>query len=95
MSEPTSPATGQSQRTPPLIQRFFTAGGSCWGARLSCLSPPVSVFTVTRVILDPLRERYGWSKGVISSAVTLYFFTSGVMGMLMGRFIDRYGPNPY
>jgi hypothetical protein len=40
--------------------------------------------------LDPLRERYGWSKAVISSGVTLYFFTAGVVGMLMGRFIDRY-----
>ncbi len=44
------------------------------------------------VILDPLRNMYGWSKGTISSAVTLYFITSGIMGVIIGRQIDRYGP---
>ncbi len=44
------------------------------------------------VILDPLRTLHGWSKATISSAVTLYFFTSGIMGMIIGRQIDKYGP---
>lgn len=44
------------------------------------------------VILDPLRTLHGWSKGTISSAVTLYFFTAGIMGVIVGREIDRYGP---
>ena len=44
------------------------------------------------VILDPLRSLHGWSKGTISSAVTLYFFTAGIMGLVIGRTIDRYGP---
>ena len=44
------------------------------------------------VILDPLRTLHGWSKGTISSAVTLYFFTAGIMGLIIGRKIDRYGP---
>ena len=44
------------------------------------------------VILDPLIARHGWSKATISSAVTLYFITSGIMGMLIGRQIDKYGP---
>ena len=44
------------------------------------------------VILDPLRTAHGWSKATISSAVTLYFLTSGIMGMFIGRQIDNYGP---
>jgi len=44
------------------------------------------------VILDPLRTQHGWSKTTISSAVTLYFFTSGIMGLIIGRQIDKYGP---
>ena len=44
------------------------------------------------VILDPLRTLHGWSKATISSAVTLYFFTSGIMGLIIGRPIDKYGP---
>lgn len=44
------------------------------------------------VILDPLRTLHGWSKSTISSAITLYFLTAGIMGMLIGRQVDRYGP---
>ena len=43
------------------------------------------------VILDPLRSAHGWSKGTISSAITLYFFTTGLMGIIIGRQIDKYG----
>jgi MFS family permease len=44
------------------------------------------------VILDPLRTLHGWSKATISSAITLYFLTAGIMGMIIGRQVDRYGP---
>ena len=44
------------------------------------------------VFLDPLCHAHGWSKGSVSSAVTLYFFTSGISGMIVGRQIDRFGP---
>lgn len=44
------------------------------------------------VILDPLRARHGWSKGTISLAITLFFLTAGVMGMIVGRQIDKFGP---
>jgi MFS family permease len=46
------------------------------------------------VILDPLRAQYGWTKGTISSAVTLYFLVAGVMGMLIGPRVDKYGAKP-
>ena len=46
------------------------------------------------VFLDPLSVEHGWSKGAISLAVTLYFFTTGVMGIIIGRQIDRFGPRP-
>ncbi|MBA4393166.1 MAG: hypothetical protein C0407_06410, partial [Desulfobacca sp.] len=45
-------------------------------------------------ILDPLRAQYGWSKGVISSAITMYFAVAGAMGLVVGRLTDRYGPRP-
>ena len=44
------------------------------------------------VFLDPLRNLHGWPKATISSAVTLYFLTAGIMGMIIGRQVDRYGP---
>ncbi|MFH2128950.1 MAG: MFS transporter, partial [bacterium] len=47
------------------------------------------------VILDPLRVQYGWSKGIVSSAITFYFATSAVAGIIIGPKIDRYGPKPF
>ena len=44
------------------------------------------------VFLDPLRSLHGWPKATVSSAITLYFLTSGIMGMIIGRQVDRYGP---
>jgi MFS family permease len=44
------------------------------------------------VILDPLRNEHGWSKATISTAITLYFLSTGIFGMLIGRLIDKYGP---
>lgn len=44
------------------------------------------------VFLDPLCQIHGWSKGSVSSAVTLYFLTNGITGMFLGRRIDRFGP---
>jgi len=46
------------------------------------------------VFLDPLSREHGWSKGSISLAVTLFFFTSGVMGVVIGQKVDKYGPKP-
>ncbi len=45
-------------------------------------------------ILDPLRIHYGWSKGTISTALTMYFAVSGVLGMVVGQAIDRFGSKP-
>jgi MFS family permease len=44
------------------------------------------------VFLDPLCALHGWSKATVSSAITLYFLTTGIMGMVIGRQVDRYGP---
>lgn len=46
------------------------------------------------VYLDPLISAHGWSKGSISLAVTLFFFTIGMMGLIFGRKVDQYGPKP-
>ena len=44
------------------------------------------------VILDPLRNAHGWSKGTVSSAITLFFFLNGIVGFIIGRWMDRFGP---
>lgn len=44
------------------------------------------------VILDPLRSVHGWTKGTVSSAITLFFFSNGIVGLIIGRWMDRHGP---
>ena len=44
------------------------------------------------VILDPLRNAHGWSKGTVSSAIMLFFFLNGIVGFIIGRWMDRFGP---
>ncbi len=45
------------------------------------------------LILDPLREQFGWSKGTISSAITLLFLISAMAGPIVGEQVDRHGPS--
>ena len=47
------------------------------------------------VILDPLGSKYGWSKGTISTAVSMFFLVTGLFGILIGKKIDTYGPKPF
>lgn len=46
------------------------------------------------LILDPLRAEFGWPKGTISSAVTLFFIVAAVAGSIIGGRIDKYGTAP-
>jgi len=45
------------------------------------------------LLLDPLGMEFGWSKGTVSSAVTILLFVSAVSGSILGGFIDRHGPS--
>jgi MFS family permease len=46
------------------------------------------------VFLDPLRILHGWSKGPISLAITLFFLTTGLIGLPLGKKVDRFGSRP-
>jgi MFS family permease len=51
-------------------------------------------FYCNGVFLDPLIQLHGWSKGSVSLAITLFFFTIGIIGLIFGKKIDQYGPKP-
>lgn len=40
----------------------------------------------------PLQAEFGWSRGTISAAFTLFMMTMGMVGPLIGRMVDRYEP---
>jgi MFS family permease len=70
-----------------------------WGWRMVLAGTAVMIvssgvgFYGHSVLLDPLQNAHHWSKGEVSLAVTLYFFTSGLVQLVVGRQIDRHGPN--
>jgi MFS family permease len=44
------------------------------------------------LFLKPLAEEFGWSRAAVSVAMSLLMAVSGLMGVVMGRVTDRWGP---
>lgn len=44
------------------------------------------------VFFNPLMEAFDWSRGAISGASSAAFFITGLVGILVGRLNDRFGP---
>jgi sugar phosphate permease len=75
----------------PASQRFYGWWIVAAGSMILFVSSGIG-FYGQGVILDPLRSIHGWSKGTVSSAITLFFFSNGMVGLIIGRWMDRYGP---
>jgi len=60
------------------------------GAVLGCVG--VGVIFALAVLLGPMSAATGWSRGALSSAMTLAFLSMGVGGFVWGALSDRVGP---
>lgn len=60
------------------------------GAVLGCVG--VGVIFALAVLLGPMSTATGWSRGALSSAMTLAFLSMGVGGFVWGALSDRVGP---
>ena len=60
------------------------------GAVLGCVG--VGVIFALAVLLGPMSAATGWSRGALSSAMTLAFLSMGVGGFAWGTLSDRIGP---
>lgn len=47
------------------------------------------------VFLEPLQEEHGWSNSQVSGATSMFFLIGGVMGAVIGPYVDRYGPRTF
>ena len=52
----------------------------------------VGAFIAFGVFFNPLMEEFGWSRAAISGASSLAFFIMGLLGVIVGRLNDRFGP---
>jgi MFS family permease len=46
------------------------------------------------VFIKPMSESLGWSRSVMTAALTILIFASAVVAPIFGRIVDRYGPRP-
>ena len=47
------------------------------------------------VFLEPLQEEHGWSNSAVSGATSMFFLIGGIMGAVVGPYVDRYGPRMF
>ncbi len=47
------------------------------------------------VFLEPLQEEHNWSNSAVSGATSMFFLIGGVVGAVVGPYVDRYGPRPF
>ena len=52
----------------------------------------IGAFIAFGVFFNPLMEEFGWSRAAISGASSLAFFIMGLLGVIVGRLNDRFGP---
>ena len=48
-------------------------------------------FYAFSLFVTPLESEFGWGRGEIMLALTLFFFISGLSAPVIGRLVDRYG----
>lgn len=76
-----STARGELKRGWPLL--IATAAGASLA--------PLTVYTLG-LFVEPLQAEFGWSRGFISSALTIYAFVSVLLAGPVGYIIDVFGP---
>ena len=52
----------------------------------------VSIRTGFSLLLPPLMDEFGWDRGLAAGAFSFGFLVSALIGPMVGRMMDRYGP---
>jgi len=77
-----------------LAQRLpFYYGGIVFAlvASTSYAARPLMSVSVLAVFMVPVTETFGWSRGVVSGAVSLGGLGGGLISPMVGRVLDKYG----
>lgn len=69
--------------------RYLTVAGACLTQFIV-----IGVLFSFGLFFRELQAEFGWSRTLLSGANTVAFFMMGVVALLSGRLIDRFGPRP-
>lgn len=65
--------------------------GLIWGTALTQLIGWGALFTPFSLMVEPMEADLGWSRGELNGALTLGLLVSGILGIPVGRWVDRHG----
>jgi MFS family permease len=71
-----------------LKSRWWIVAASVLG--LVAGNGPVMQFTIG-ILIAPITRDFGWSRGTLSSAMVIGLWMTGIVMLLVGRLVDRFG----
>ena len=76
---------------PDLFYGWWVAFGAC----LISFTCAGVAFYCQGVLLDALCHTHGWPRAAVAGATSAYFIVTGVVGLAIGRVIDRFGARAF
>jgi MFS family permease len=77
---------------PPGTRPRFFYGYIVVGAALFIMLVMYGVYNSFGVFFEPVLTEFGWSRAVTSGGFSLSWIMQGLLGVIMGRLTDRFGP---
>jgi MFS family permease len=65
--------------------------GLIWGTGLAQFIGWGTLFVPFSLVLQPMEAELGWSRGELNGALTLGLLIAGILGIPVGRWVDRHG----
>jgi MFS family permease len=83
--------TQQVPQSPRARPRFFY-GYTVVATGLLIMAMTFGTYNAFGIFFEPVLTEFGWTRAIISGAFSLSWIVQGVLGIVMGRLTDRFGP---
>ncbi len=86
------PASNNLNRGKELKKKIFYGWWVVASVMPATLIHAGALFYVFGIFYQPLLNEFGWSRGKVGAALTIYLLSVGFCGPLIGKLTDRFGP---